>query len=151
MKKIELHVLFKKIQKDDKKEVLEFHILSDEIPHKSELIGMAGGIAILEVEGTDKLTAEFKSIQRDSKKASLKFEVKGDNNEKIVQLYRLAGSNVKLTLEESQMSIDDFYDEDQHEGLEYNLDKNGTVEVVADEQITSDEVLADNDDDPLLQ
>ncbi|GKV66712.1 MULTISPECIES: hypothetical protein [unclassified Sporosarcina] len=148
MKKIELHVLFKKIQKDDKKEVLEFHILSDEIPHKSELIGMAGGIAILEVEGTEKLTAEFKSIQKDSKKAALKFEAKGDNNEKIVQLYRLAGSNVKLNLEESQMSIDEFYDEDEHEGLEYNLDKNGTVEVV-DGQITSEEVLAD--DEPLLQ
>lgn len=148
MKKIELHVLFKKIQKDDKKEVLEFHILSDEIPHKSELISMAGGIAIVEVEGTEKLTAEFKSIQKDSKKAALKFEAKGDNNEKIVQLYRLAGSNVKLTLEESQMSIDEFYDEEQHEGIEYNLDQSGTVEIV-DSQVTAEELLAE--DEPLLQ
>lgn len=148
MTNIELHVLFKKIQKDDKKEVLEFHILSDEIPHKSELIGMAGGIAVLQVEDHEKLTAEFKSIQRDSKKAALKFEAKGDNDDKIVKLYKLAGTNVKIFLEQSRMSIDDFYDEDQHEGIEYNLNQDGTVEV-AHGQLSIDEVDVE-ENEPLL-
>lgn len=141
MKPIELHVLFKRMQKDDKKEVLEFHILSDEIPYKSELIGMAGGIAIIGVDDLDKLTVEFKSVQRDSKKAALKFEVKGDNEAKIVQLYKLAGSNVKITLEESQMSAEDFYDEDEHEGIEYNLDPSGTVSVIDGQMSIDDEPL----------
>lgn len=33
MTNVKLNVLFKKMQKDDKKEVLMFHVLSDELPH----------------------------------------------------------------------------------------------------------------------
>lgn len=50
MSKIQLSVLFKKIQKDDKKEVLEFHVQGDELPHYEELIQMAGSIIVLNVE-----------------------------------------------------------------------------------------------------
>lgn len=86
MSKIELSVLFKKMQKDDKKEVLEFHVQSDELPNANELVTMAGNMATVEIHGSDvgKITAEFKSIQRDSKKTALKFEVKGDSEDKII-------------------------------------------------------------------
>lgn len=148
MTAIQLDVLFKKIQKDDKKEVLEFHVLGDEIPHKSELIGMAGGVAILEI-GDVKLSAEFKSIQRDSKKAALKFEAKGDSEDKIIKLYPKAGFNVKLGLEPSQMSLEDFNNE--HEGIEYQVNNDGTVAVPAG-QMTMDEVPEEktNSEDDLL-
>lgn len=138
MSKVELNVLFKKIQKDDKKEVLEFHILGDEPEYQSELIGMAGGIAVLEIEDI-KLSAEFKNIQRDSKKIVLKFEVKGDSGDEIIKLYPKAGFNVNLSLEASQMSLEEFYDGDDHEGIEYNVDEGGTV-TVADGQLNMDDV-----------
>ncbi|GLC89351.1 hypothetical protein [Lysinibacillus piscis] len=148
MTAIQLDVLFKKIQKDDKKEILEFHVLGDEIPHKSELIGMAGGVAILEI-GDVKLSAEFKSIQRDSKKAALKFEAKGDSEDKIIRLYPKAGSNVKLSLEPSQMSIEDF--NDGHEGIGYTVNGDGTASVPSDQMSMDDveepeEEIDDEDD-----
>lgn len=154
MSKIELDVLFKKMQKDDKKEVLEFHILGDEIPHKTELMEMAGGIAVLNVDEIG-ISAEFKSIQRDSKKVALKFEAKGDNDKELIDLYAMAGYNVKLFLEPSQMSIDEFYEEDSEPGIEYNVNDGGVVEV-AKGQLSADDIPfgeADDvaaDDDELL-
>lgn len=135
---VELNVLFKKMQKDDKKEVLEFHILGDEPRHQTELIGMAGGIAVLDVEGV-KLSAEFKNIQRDSKKIALKFEAKGDSESEIVKLYPKAGWNVNLILEPSQMSIDEFREMDPHEGIEYGVNTDGTVNV-PDGQLDMNEI-----------
>src|SRR5690625_2616023 len=99
MSKVELNVLLKKIQKDDKKSVIEFHILNDEVPFANELIHLAGGLAILKVNDNEKISAEFKKIQRDSKKAVLQFEVKGDNDEEIIDLYKVAGNHVDLELE----------------------------------------------------
>lgn len=147
MAKVELNVLFKKIQKDDKKEVLEFHILGDDVQYKSELIGMAGSIVIIEI-GEVKLSAEFKSIQRDSKKVVLKFEAKGDSEEKTIQLYPKAGFNIKLLLEQSQMSIEDINDEEEHEGLEYKVNIDGTTEVVG--QMNIDDVDQKENEDDLL-
>jgi len=123
-----MNVLFKKMQKDDKKEVLEFHILGGGEKYQNDLIGMAGGIVVLHLEGTQ-LNAEFKSIQRDSKKISLKFDVKGDNEAVTIKLYPKAGHNVNLTLEESQMSLEDF-DMNRHEGVEVKANKDGSIEVV---------------------
>lgn len=147
MPAIQLDVLFKKIQKDDKKEILEFHILGDEIKHKSELISMAGGIAILEIADV-KISADFKSIQRDNKKATLKFEAKGDSEEKMIQLYPKAGFNVKLSLEPSQMNIEDFDDEEGHEGIPYKVNGDGTTELVG--QMNMDEVNETGNEDDLL-
>lgn len=127
MPKIKLNVLFKKIQKDDKKEVLEFHILGDEIPHKEQLISMAGGLAVLQIVDIE-ISAEFKSIQRDSKKVTLKFEAKGDSEDKIIKLYPKAGTNVDLYLEPSQMSFEDL-ETNNHEGIQYGVNDDGTVEV----------------------
>lgn len=44
MTSVNLNVLFKKMQKDDKKEVLMFHVLRDELPHADELLKMPGTI-----------------------------------------------------------------------------------------------------------
>ncbi|WP_242136669.1 hypothetical protein [Bacillus cereus group sp. BfR-BA-01360] len=131
MTKVKLNVLFKKMQKDDKKEVLMFHVLSDELPHADELLKMPGTIVHLTVEKSEvePIGAEFASIQRDSKKTALKFNVKGDTKDKINKLYPFAGENVSIILEPSQMSIDEFYEE-QHEGMEYNVNSDGTTEIV---------------------
>lgn len=149
MSKIELSVLFKKVQKDDKKEVLEFHVQGDELEHSDELVQLAGNIAVLEVKNseTDPLTAEFKSIQRDSKKTALKFNVRGDSEDRVIKLYSLAGSNVTLFLEPSQMSIEEFQDAaEAHEGIDYSVDKGGTVEVV-DGQLSLDDIPSGEPDD----
>ncbi|MBN8253593.1 hypothetical protein [Priestia flexa] len=118
------------MQKDDKKEVLMFHVLSDELPHADELLKMPGSIAILNVEESEAgdVGAEFVSIQRDNKKTVLKFNSKRDTEGKISKLYSFAGSNVSLGLQPSQMTIDEFY-EDGHEGIEHGVDDNGTVSV----------------------
>ncbi|MBY0036690.1 hypothetical protein H7U08_08870 [Bacillus cereus] len=145
MTKVNLNVLFKKMQKDDKKEVLMFHVLSDELPHADELLKMPGTIVHLTVEKSDveAIGAEFVSIQRDSKKTVLKFNVKGDTKDKINKLYPFAGENVSITLEPSQMSIDEFYEE-QHEGVEYNVNPDGTTDVAPGQlKIVDEESVAE--------
>ena len=138
MTNIKLNVLFKKMQKDDKKEVLIFHVLSDELPHADELLKMPGTIALITVVESENeaLGAEFVSIQRDNKKTVLKFNIKRDAEGKINKLYPFAGGNVSLILQQSQISIDEFY-EDDPEGIEYNLDTDGSVSV---DRISIDEV-----------
>jgi len=138
--KTELNVLFKKIQKDDKKEVLEFHVQGDELPNSQELIEMAGNITVLEIKGNEagKITAEYKSIQRDSKKTALKFNIKGDSEDKVIKLYKQAGSNVTLFIEPSQMSIEEFYSEGDHKGIEYSVNHDVTVEVNNDQLSIND-------------
>ncbi|XIG89023.1 hypothetical protein C1N90_20935 [Priestia aryabhattai] len=118
------------MQKDDKKEVLMFHVLSDELPHADELLKMPGSIALLNVEESEagEVGAEFVSIQRDNKKTVLKFNIKRDVEGKVSKLYGFAGSNVSLGLQPSQMTIDEFY-EDNHEGIEYKVDGDGSVSV----------------------
>ena len=147
MSKIELTVLFKKIQKDDKKEVLEFHVQGDELDYSEELVQLAGNIAVLEVKNSEagKLPAEFKSIQRDSKKTVLKFNVRGDSDKKVINLYPYAGSNVTLFLEASQMSLEEF--DEKHEGIEYSVEKDGTVSV-PDGQLDMEDISEPSDDLP---
>lgn len=145
MTKVKLNVLFKKMQKDDKKEVLMFHVLSDELPHADELLKMPGTIVHLTVEKSDveAIGAEFVSIQRDSKKTVLKFNVKGDTKDKINKLYPFAGENVSIILEPSQMSIDEFYEE-SHEGVEYNVNSDGTTDVAPGQlKIVDGETIAE--------
>ncbi|MGG4200727.1 hypothetical protein [Peribacillus frigoritolerans] len=141
MTKTTLNVLFKKMQKDDKKEVLEFHVQGNELPNTQELVGLAGSIVILNVEESNAGTfnAEFVSVQKDSKKTTLKFNIKGDSDDKVIKLYPHAGRSVTLFMEPSQMSVDDFYEEDGHEGIEYKIDKDGTANV-SPNQMTLDDV-----------
>jgi len=107
---------------------------------------MAGSIALLEIADV-KISADFKSIQRDNKKATLKFEAKGDSEDKMIQLYPKAGFNVKLSLEPSQMNIEDF--DEGHEGIEYNVNGDGSVTVPPD-QMSMDEVNEKENEDDLL-
>lgn len=148
MGEINLNVLFKKMQKDDKKEVLHFHVLSDELPHADELLKMPGTITLLSVEESkmEPIGAEFASIQRDDKKTVLKFNIKRDSKGQVSLLYPQAGNNVNLSLEPSQMTIDEFY-EDQREGIEYKVDGNGNVDVPTG-QLSMDE---EESDEPKLQ
>ena len=140
MTTVKLNVLFKKMQKDDKKEVLMFHVVSDELPHADELLKMPGTITLLTVEESqvEALGAEFVSIQRDNKKTVLKFNVKRDPEGKVNQLYPFAGGNVSLILQPSQMSIEEFYEE-PHEGVKYTVDKGGQVDVPEDQLSIDDE------------
>lgn len=147
MSKVELKVLFKKLQRDDKKEVLEFHVMGEELPSSETLVMLAGNMANLTIHDSEAGTipAEFKSIQRDSKKTVLKFEAKGNSQDKIIKLYPFAGHNVVLDIEQSQMSIEEF--EEQHEGVEYQVNKDGTVEVEVEGQINMDDIPTGEDDD----
>ncbi|EEM02028.1 hypothetical protein bmyco0002_56470 [Bacillus pseudomycoides] len=140
MTNVKLNVLFKKMQKDDKKEVLMFHVVSDELPHADELLKMPGTIVLLSVEESEgePIGAEFVSILRDNKKTVLKFNVKRDTKDKINKLYPFAGENVSIILEPSQMSIDEFYEE-SHEGVEYNVNPDGTTEVAPGQLNIDDE------------
>ena len=133
-----------------KKEVLEFHVQGDELDYSDDLVQLAGSIAILEVKGSEagKLPVEFKSIQRDSKKTTLKFNVRGDSDKKVIKLYPFAGRNVTLFLEASQISLEEF--EEQGEGLEYNVDKNGTVGV-AEGQMNMEDINEEVDQNPVKE
>jgi hypothetical protein len=73
---------------------------------------------VFDIEGCNagEVTAEFMNMQRDSKKTVMKFAIKGDSEEKAQELYKFAGRNVKLAVQPSQMTIDDFYSEDDHDG-----------------------------------
>ncbi|RPJ97266.1 hypothetical protein CW357_00955 [Rummeliibacillus sp. TYF005] len=143
MTNIQLNVLFKKMQKDDKKEVLMFHVLSDELPHADELLKMPGSITVLEIAKSElePIAAEFANIQRDSKKTVLKFNVNADSKGKIDKFYPFAGSNVDLLIQPSQMSIEEFYEE-PHEGIKYEVNKDGTV-TVPEGQLKIDDVEGD--------
>src|SRR5690606_28790643 len=86
-------------------------------------------------------------LQRDSKKTALKFNIKGDSEDKVIKFYPLAGRNVTLNLAASQMSIDDYYEGEDHEGLEYNVNPDGTVSVDPD-QVTLEEAAAASEVEP---
>lgn len=151
MSDIKLNVLFKKMQKDDKKEVLMFHVLSDELPHANELLTLPGTITILSIEEseTEQFGAEFVSIQRDNKKTVLKFNINRDAEGKVNKLYPYAGGNVMLSIKPSQMSIEEFYEE-AHEGIEYSVDGQGNVEVNPN-QLSLDEEVEFTEEETKLQ
>lgn len=154
MSKTELNVFFKLMQKDDKKEVLKFEIPGNDNERAGrDLFDMSGGIVVFEIDNcaAGEVTAEFKNIQRDDKKTTLKFFIKSDSEQKAQALYHFAGHNVKLSVQPSQMSIDEFYDgEDEHEGMEYNINNDGTVDIPEDQMSFGDAPEIPEDDEELL-
>lgn len=138
-------------QKDDKKEVLKFEIKGNDDENASNsLHPLAGSIIVFNIEGckAGETTAEFMNIQRDSKKTSMKFAIKGDSEEKAQELYKFAGRNVKLSVQPSQMSLDEF--NEGHEGIEYKVNQDGTAAVTPN-QMSLDEVVEDElEDNDLL-
>ncbi|WP_341356661.1 hypothetical protein [Rossellomorea sp. y25] len=150
MSRTQLNVFFKMQQKDDKKEVLKFEIKGQEEGDTAttELYALAGSIILFEIEGcaAGETSAEFMNIQRDSKKTSMKFAIKGDSEKKAQELYKYAGRNVNLSIQPSQMSIEEFYE--GPEGIEYKVDGNGNVEVSKDQMSIDDVNEEEKEEDP---
>ncbi|MFU1797614.1 hypothetical protein ACM1RC_27370 [Paenibacillus azoreducens] len=144
--KTTMNVLFKSMQKDDKKEVLKFEIKgSEDAGDEMELFELSGSIVVLslEVGGDDvcgDVSAEFISMQRDSKKTVMKFGIKGDRDDKAQQLYKFAGRNVTLGVAPSQMSIEEF--NEPREGVRGTINPDGTVDVEDKNQVTIEEAAA---------
>lgn len=145
--KTTINVLFKSMQKDDKKEILKFEIKgSEDGAAEAALFDLSGSIVVISMEAggnhvVENVPAEFISMQRDSKKTVMKFGIKGDSEEKARILYEFAGRNVELGVQASQISIDEF--RDTHEGIQYNVRQDGTVERENDpNQMTIDEAAA---------
>jgi hypothetical protein len=135
---------FNKQTKDSKKELVQFYVKGED-EKKQELNQMTREVVELEIEGVEqKITCEFSKSTKDGKKTTLEFIVKGDTSaEQSYNFYKKAGSDVTLNIVESQMSIDEFYEE-PHDGVKYNVGKDGTVEVNKD-QLTIDDV----EDEPI--
>ncbi|MGG2113993.1 hypothetical protein ABFY60_26790 [Lysinibacillus pakistanensis] len=135
-KDIQINVLFKKMQKDDKKEVLVFHILTDETKHAADLLKLTGKMTILTIsddEGPyEPIQAEFVNLQRDNKKTVLKFNVATEDVDRVNAIYPAAGTNISLLIQPQQMSMDDL--EDEHEGNPYEVNNDGTVKVNSDQE-----------------
>jgi len=137
---------FNKQTKDSKKELVQFHVKGED-EKKPELNKLTREVVILEIEGVEqKLRCEFNKSTKDSKKTVLEFIVKGDASaENTFNFYKKAGSDVTLNIVESQMSADDFEDEDQHEGVQYSIGKDGTAAVNPD-QLSLDDVTDEKED-----
>ncbi|MDM5208431.1 MULTISPECIES: hypothetical protein [Cytobacillus] len=137
---------FNKQTKDSKKELVQFHV-KGEGEKKQELNQLTREVVELGIEGVEqKLTCEFSKTTKDSKKTTLEFIVKGDTSaEQSFNFYKCAGSDVTLSIIESQMSMDEFY-EDEHEGVEYKIEKDGTASV-APNQMNMDDVKEPNEDE----
>jgi hypothetical protein len=138
---------FNKQTKDSKKELIQFYVKGED-EKKQELNQLTREVVELEIEGVEqKLTCEFSKTSKDSKKTVLEFIVKGDTSaDQSFNFYKKAGSDVTLSLIESQMSIDEFYE--GHEGVAYTVNKDGTAEVVPN-QLSLDDV-GDEDESDLL-
>jgi len=135
-KDIQINVLFKKMQKDDKKEVLMFHILTDETKHAADLLKLTGKMTILTIsddEGPyEPIQAEFVNLQRDNKKTVLKFNVATEDVDRVNAIYPAAGTNISLLIQPQQMSMEDI--EAEHEGIPYEINPDGTVEVNSNQE-----------------
>lgn len=118
-------VLFKLMQKDDKKDVLKFELMGENKGAKSKLIDLAGEVIIFSIEGCDagEVTAEFKDLTSNDKKTTVKLLLKGDSEDKATKLYPFAGKNVALTITGSQMTLEQY----REGGLTYEVDGKGNV------------------------
>ncbi len=139
---------FNKQTKDSKKELIQFYVKGED-EKKPEINHLTREVVELEIEGVEqKLTCEFSKSAKDSKKTVLDFVVKGDTSaDQSFNFYKMAGSDVTLNIVESQMSIDEFYEE--REGIEYSVDDKGSVNV-PDNQLsmdTLDEVAASTEEE----
>lgn len=142
---------FNKQTKDSRKELVQFYVKGDD-EKKPELNQLTREVVELQIDGVEqKLTCEFSKTTKDSKKTALEFIVKGDtSSDQSFNFYRKAGSDVTLHIIESQMSIDEFYNEEPHEGVKYNIEKDGTANVVPNQMSLEDvqEDTLDEEEDP---
>jgi hypothetical protein len=144
---------FNKQTKDSKKELVQFYVKGDD-EKKPELNQLTREVVELGIEGVEqKLTCEFNKSTKDSKKTVLEFIVKGDTSaDHSFNFYKKAGADVTLNIIESQMDIDDFYEE-QHEGVKYQVNQDGTASLSPDQLALDDMKEKEGDpfsDDDLL-
>ncbi|USK54385.1 hypothetical protein LIS82_22970 [Cytobacillus solani] len=137
---------FNKQTKDSKKELVQFHVKGED-EKKPELRELTREVVILEIDGVDqKLRCEFNKSTKDSKKTVLEFIVKGDASaENTFNFYKKAGTDVNLKIIEAQMSTDDF--EDDHEGVKYKVNNDGTASVVAPDQMSIEDIENEKTED----
>jgi len=139
---IELNVLVNKMQKDSKKEVIEFHFTEEKLPQAQRLMEMAGDSTFIEIDG-HRVATKFTKLQKDSKKTVLQFEIDDDKSDAVFYFYSAVGGRVDVMLEPAQMSTDEFIQKEQHRGLMYNLHNSGEVEVLEGQMsIDDDKVLS---------
>ncbi|WP_413373227.1 hypothetical protein [Paenibacillus taichungensis] len=124
---------FNKQTKDSKKELVQFYVTGED-ERRPELNQMTREVVILSITGMDgvELTAEFKKSAKDSKKTILEFEVKGDSSaSQTFEFYKLAGTDVELSITESQMDLDEFREQqaEYREGVKGKINADGTVDV----------------------
>lgn len=136
---------FNKQGKDSKKELMQFYVKgSDE--NRPELNDLCREVVELKIDGVNTvITSEFAKMSKDSKKTVLDFVVKGDTSAaQTFEFYKRAGTDVELTITESQMSIEEFHE--AHEGISGRINHDGTVEV-DENQMSIDDIEEDEDDD----
>jgi hypothetical protein len=135
---------FNKQTKDSKKELVQFYVKGED-EKKPEINQLTREVVELQIEGVDqKLTCEFSKTTKDSKKTVLEFIVKGDTSaDHSFNFYKKAGSDITLNIVESQMSIDDFHED--HEGVSYTVDKDGTAHINPDQMSLED---VEGEEDP---
>lgn len=133
--------------KKNKKESLKFTLKGDD----SQCIGkrlydLAGSIVHMEITDclVGKFPAEFVDIKKSAKGVVANFLLKGDLTDmQSGAIYsHSGGNNVELTIESSQMSIEDFHSgedweetegDEQQDGLEVKVAPDGTVELIEKE------------------
>ncbi|WEK53272.1 MAG: hypothetical protein P0Y55_11805 [Candidatus Cohnella colombiensis] len=140
---------FNKQTKDSKKELVQFYVKGED-EKKPELNALTRSVVIISINGVDEsLTAEFKKSSKDAKKTVLDFEVKGDASaEKSFEFYKMAGSDVELTITESDESIEEFEEHQKayREGLRGTINKDGIVEIDGN-QLSFDDVDGEKEEE----
>ncbi|UHA74419.1 hypothetical protein [Paenibacillus sp. 481] len=92
------------------------------------------------------IQAYFNDFNAGAKKDVIKLEIRGKlTDEQIVKLHKLKGNEVFVSLASGQMEIDD-YEQNDHEGIQYKVNSDGSVDVPP-AQVTIDEVTAAVDTD----
>lgn len=107
--KVQIKANFNKIQKDSKKELVQFYVKGDD-EKRPELNAMTREVVILSIEGLEvELKAAFNKSSKDAKKTIIDFEVKGDSSAaQTFEFYKKAGTDVVLTIAAAQMSMEEF-------------------------------------------
>lgn len=150
---VQIKAHFNKQTKNSKKELVQFYVKGED-EQKPELNVLCREIVELQIEGIDPLIAEFIKKTQDSKKTVLEFVVKGDTSAAhSYEFYRLAGSNVNLSISESQMSLEEFCcdDEEPREGVRGKINSDGTVDTDNNQIALGDDGQVAGDDPDALE
>lgn len=131
---------FNKQVRDSKKELVQFYV-KGESENSVELNALVREVVEISVNGLDPLTAEFVKKSQDAKKTVLDFVVNGGaSNKHSFEFYKLAGTDVELSINESDVDIDEFREQQEayREGLKGKINPDGTVEVDKDQMSFDD-------------